>query len=315
VECARFMAESIAKGTSCIVHCSDGWDRTSQTVALAQLILDPFYRTIRGFEVLVEKDWLAFGFKFDDRCGHTASGSDGNESNGSKEVSPIFTQWIDAVYQMARKRPTAFEFNERFLLEVNEHAYSCLHGTFLGNCDKDRKDLRVSVRTQSLWTQMDARLDDFKNPFYSKAETGHLTDVDIRPSAFVVWSTMYNRFDSGIQPREYIQDVALNCRTHVDAMQQVVERREHQNGPSPPVALKWDSLLNADECSNCSLEFLSRFERRLHCWACGRIVCQRCFAPTKSTALQAPVGLQKGKAEHGDGGRRRVCKKCAMISA
>ncbi len=30
-----------------VVHCSDGWDRTSQVVALAELLLDPFYRTIK----------------------------------------------------------------------------------------------------------------------------------------------------------------------------------------------------------------------------------------------------------------------------
>lgn len=33
-----------------LVHCSDGWDRTPQVVALAELMLDPYYRTI---EVLV----------------------------------------------------------------------------------------------------------------------------------------------------------------------------------------------------------------------------------------------------------------------
>ncbi len=46
-----FVAASIRKGFSCVVHCSDGWDRTSQTVAIAQLLLDPFYRTIDGFRV------------------------------------------------------------------------------------------------------------------------------------------------------------------------------------------------------------------------------------------------------------------------
>jgi myotubularin-related protein 6/7/8 len=52
-----------------LIHCSDGWDRTSQLSALAQLLLDPYYRTIDGFIVLVEKDWLAFGHMFQHRSG------------------------------------------------------------------------------------------------------------------------------------------------------------------------------------------------------------------------------------------------------
>lgn len=50
--------------TSVVVHCSDGWDRTAQLTSLAMLMLDGYYRTIRGFEVLVEKEWLSFGHRF-----------------------------------------------------------------------------------------------------------------------------------------------------------------------------------------------------------------------------------------------------------
>jgi len=52
-----------------LIHCSDGWDRTSQLSALSQLFLDPYYRTIDGFIVLVEKDWLSFGHMFQHRSG------------------------------------------------------------------------------------------------------------------------------------------------------------------------------------------------------------------------------------------------------
>lgn len=31
---------------SVVVHCSDGWDRTSQIVSLAELMMDPYYRTV-----------------------------------------------------------------------------------------------------------------------------------------------------------------------------------------------------------------------------------------------------------------------------
>lgn len=56
--------------TNVLIHCSDGWDRTSQISALAQLCLDPYFRTMRGFMVLVEKEWLSFGFKFAMRGDH-----------------------------------------------------------------------------------------------------------------------------------------------------------------------------------------------------------------------------------------------------
>lgn len=86
---------------------------------------------------------------------------------------------MEVVWQIQRQKPLAFEFNERFLLDINEHAYSCLYGTFLGNCDKDRKvkdvkiflysifkDLKIPQRTNSLWAQMEQEIEDYKNPFY-----------------------------------------------------------------------------------------------------------------------------------------------------
>lgn len=34
------------EGRPVLVHCSDGWDRTPQIVALAKILLDPYYRTL-----------------------------------------------------------------------------------------------------------------------------------------------------------------------------------------------------------------------------------------------------------------------------
>ncbi len=33
-------------GRPVMVHCSDGWDRTPQIVALAEILLDPYYRSL-----------------------------------------------------------------------------------------------------------------------------------------------------------------------------------------------------------------------------------------------------------------------------
>lgn len=85
--------------------------------------------------MLVERDWLSFGHKFTDRCGHI-------RQSENKETSPIFTQFLDCTWQIMQQFPLAFEFNERYLMTLNDHAYSCQFGTFLGNCEKDRRDLR-----------------------------------------------------------------------------------------------------------------------------------------------------------------------------
>lgn len=42
------------EGRPVLVHCSDGWDRTPQIVALAKILLDPYYRTL---EVLRRVGW------------------------------------------------------------------------------------------------------------------------------------------------------------------------------------------------------------------------------------------------------------------
>lgn len=51
LETAWFIARAVSNGVSVVVHCSDGWDRTAQVCSLSALLLDPFYRTIQGFQV------------------------------------------------------------------------------------------------------------------------------------------------------------------------------------------------------------------------------------------------------------------------
>jgi len=55
------------EGLSVLVHCSDGWDRTAQLTSLSMLFLDDYYRTLQGFIVLIEKEWVSFGHRFADR--------------------------------------------------------------------------------------------------------------------------------------------------------------------------------------------------------------------------------------------------------
>ena len=116
-----------------LVHCTDGWDRTAQLCGLAQILLDGRFRTIRGFQALVEKDWLAFGHMFARRMGHH------NKDHKDDQRSPIFIQFLDLVRMLIVQMPAMFEFSERMLAFIAHEVYTCKYGTFLCNSQRVKK--------------------------------------------------------------------------------------------------------------------------------------------------------------------------------
>jgi len=151
-----------------LVHCSHGWDRTSQVPALAQLFLDPHYRTLEGFSTLVEKDFLSFGHPFHTRCGH---GEGKNEQGGGDEgqLSPIFLQFLDCVFQLVNQFPDYFEFNAKYLLLLSEHVYSCRFGTLLCDSEREREVVAgIRQRTFCMWEYL-AAIPELVNPAFDKA--------------------------------------------------------------------------------------------------------------------------------------------------
>ena len=107
---AHNVSQVLQQNNSVLIHCSDGWDRSSQLITLSQILIDPYYRTIVGFAVLIEKDWLSFGHQFAKRNGFYYDKVDEDQR------SPIFLQFLDCVHQLILQFPNSFEFNEDFLL-------------------------------------------------------------------------------------------------------------------------------------------------------------------------------------------------------
>ncbi|XP_067014667.2 myotubularin-related protein 3 isoform X2 [Anabrus simplex] len=169
------------EGRPVLVHCSDGWDRTPQIVALAELLLDPYYRTVDGFQVLCEREWLDFGHKFGDRCGHAVGSDDANER------CPVFLQWLDCVHQLLRQFPCAFEFSHCYLVKLAQHTYSNLFGTFLCNSAQERAGLRVYERTFSVWKFL--RAPNFRNHLYCAKDQVLWPSCNVRD--LVLWSEVY----------------------------------------------------------------------------------------------------------------------------
>ena len=62
---ASMCAELIqVEQVSVLVALESGWDLTSVLVALTEIILDSTYRTIDGFQTIIEREFLSFGHRF-----------------------------------------------------------------------------------------------------------------------------------------------------------------------------------------------------------------------------------------------------------
>lgn len=166
-----------------VVHCSDGWDRTTQIVALAELMLDPYYRTIEGFQVLVSREWLEFGHRFADRCGH-------GKNPDENQRCPVFLQWLDCVHQLTRQFPCSFEFNETYLVKLAQHTYSCLFGTFLCNSENEQLKGNIPKRTFSVWSLFKMKKREYRNFLYSSSSE-QVFQASCQPRCLQLWSAVY----------------------------------------------------------------------------------------------------------------------------
>ncbi|KAL3666673.1 hypothetical protein V7S43_008302 [Phytophthora oleae] len=180
------VAQLLRSGESVLLHCSHGWDRTSQIASLAQIFIDPYFRTWKGFQVLIEKEWLSFGHPFHLRHSH-------GEKADTQE-SPIFIQFLDCISQLVRIYPSYFEFNEGLLLMLADALHSCRFGTFLFDCKKHRQEANLENRTASVWTWVNGFRPQLTEQTYVPKQvlnpplTGLLKRIGLWEAMFMRWS-------------------------------------------------------------------------------------------------------------------------------
>eukprot|EP00835_Amoeboradix_gromovi_P005417 NODE_506_length_7505_cov_0.263705.p1 type:complete len:408 gc:universal NODE_506_length_7505_cov_0.263705:4206-2983(-) len=148
----------------CLIHCSDGWDRTPQLTALSMLCLDSYYRDLTGFLKLIEIEFGYYSHKFKDRLGYTELSENPNKFKQQianipqldmfRQRSPILIQFIWCVYLLKNKYPTAFTFDSDCLM----HIIRVFHKGYkecLANKQSDRKPDASSMYDDILYFYKD----------------------------------------------------------------------------------------------------------------------------------------------------------------
>ncbi|KFQ70032.1 Myotubularin-related protein 5, partial [Phaethon lepturus] len=126
-----------------------------QVVSLVQLLSDPYYRTLEGFRLLVEKEWLSFGHRFSHRGAQTLAGQSsglpaprapgplapcaaGDRSRDSLQfVCPGRSHPCGSL-QIHLQFPMEFEFRQYYLKFLSYHYISNRFRTFLLDSDYER---------------------------------------------------------------------------------------------------------------------------------------------------------------------------------
>ena len=167
------------------------------------MLLDPFYRTINGFAILVEKDWLSFGHQFALRNGFA-------DKEKQDQASPIFLQFLDAVHQLLEQFPNAFEFNEKFLIFLAKNYNLNLYGTFMYNNEKERTEANAKFNTASVWTEIFKDLKPYLNVYYDPNSV-KILEPNYSYYNLKIWTSLFMENNIYLENKQfYISDLDKN---------------------------------------------------------------------------------------------------------
>ncbi|KYR02814.1 leucine-rich repeat-containing protein (LRR) [Tieghemostelium lacteum] len=183
------IATNVEQGRSVLIQ-SVSPDVDAQLSSLAQLLLDPYYRTIDGFKVLIEKEWICYGHPFSKRSNYRSVNKFDQVADG---FSPIFMQFLNIVWQIWKEFPTSFQFNENYLITLCDNIYSGRFGTFLMNTVKERESSGVYTNTKSFWSYVDCNRERFMNAYFNKDSNSGLLKCS-RHFQDTMWNEYFYRF-------------------------------------------------------------------------------------------------------------------------
>ncbi|XP_058823596.1 myotubularin-related protein 9 [Topomyia yanbarensis] len=189
-----------------VVHGGKGLDTPLIVTSVAQIILNPDCRTIKGLQALIEREWLQAGYPFSTRHKHSCYTP---SAQRHKTSSATFVLFLDCVFQLYNQFPCSFEFDSRYLIMLFEHSYCSQYGTFLGDSERERFELKVRERTTSLWSHINRPevIDTLLNPMY--VPNAAVIWPSVAPLSIILWSEMYTRWVIDQSQRQATRDRML----------------------------------------------------------------------------------------------------------
>ena len=191
------ISKTLQNNNSVLIHCSDGWDRSAQLISLSQILIDPYFRTLEGFAVLIEKDWLSFGHQFGLRNGIYF------KEPSEDQRSPIFLQWLDCLHQLLYQFPNAFEFNDDLLLFLAKYYSTNLYGTFMFNSEKERVEKDAKNNTTSVWSDVMKNASKFKNVYYNGENPVRILSPNYAPYNLHFWSDFFMQYNIYLENNKF----------------------------------------------------------------------------------------------------------------
>eukprot|EP00111_Clytia_hemisphaerica_P003116 TCONS_00008846-protein len=217
-----------------LLSIGSGVERAAQLSSLVQLIMDPFYRTMDGFQILLQKEWCSIAFPFKKR--------NLVDFSSEEDLSPLFLQFLDCVWQLTQQYPLSFEFSESLLEMLAEHSYSGRFGTFLN--EEKETDENTPGSTLSIWSYIQLKIsvsDHLLNYNYDQHHNRGVLQPRIGIPHLQIWS-WFNR---------YRRDKTLYVSSMLETMELEKLQKEYQELLEKHTSLL-SSLSDIDAASNVS---------------------------------------------------------------
>ncbi|XP_034943882.1 myotubularin-related protein 10-B isoform X2 [Chelonus insularis] len=213
-------SDYLNSGTSVILQESAGRDMCCVISSLVQLLLDPYFRTITGFQSLLQKEWVAAGHPFCDRLGHIIK--------PNAEKSPIFLLFLDCVWQLCQQFPSKFEFTETYLTSLWDTAHVSIFETFIFNCERDRSVATMDPNNlvlRSVWDWREQFSDQdillFYSPFFDPNDPETILKPQYNLSCLELWTQCYFRW---IPPLE----IRNGGKNHIELFTRLIQNSVSQ---------------------------------------------------------------------------------------